>query len=307
MPNNQEIAPPNNTVSAAGAKPSEASGSPCMICGSSSLSYCRKEAYHQSWEIRRCVACGHGFVSNRPTLELLGAIYATEESHHTLPEGEDRDVDAADSKSLARSIHQIYLKSGTRSPNDSPRSLDVGAGSGRFSRQLAKFGFKPTLIDLDPRAERAASRIPGVQFYRTSFEELTDPGPYDAIIMSQVLEHSLDPVDWLRRAALLLTPGGVLAVAVPNFGGIYRMLGARDPFLNPPVHLNFFTAGSLRMAFAGAGLNPVHLDSRSEISSCSGGGKRKWIGRIWNAFSWVLNPTRKGIILRGFATRPNSQ
>lgn len=276
----------------------------CMICGSSSPLFCRKEAYHQNWDIRRCVQCGHGFVSNRPTFAALGEIYAMEESHHTLPEGEDANADAADSKSLAHAINSLYLKNRAGSPNDARRSLDVGAGSGRFSRQLAQFGFKPTLIDLDPRAERAASRISGVQFYRTSFEELPDRGPYSAIIMSQVLEHALDPLDWLRRAASILAPGGVLAVAVPNFGGIYRMLGVRDPFLIPPVHLNFFTAASLRMAFEKAGLAPAFLDSRSEISMGSGSGKRRWIGHLWNACSWVLNPTRSGIILRGFATRP---
>ncbi len=304
MPENQQSALSNTPQTSAVAKPSD---SACMICASPSPLFCRKDAYDQVWEIHRCFACGHGFVSNRPTLAALGEIYALQESHHTLPEGEDRDAEAADCKSLAQAIHRIYLKSGPRLSSDSPRSLDVGAGSGRFSRQLAKFGFKPTLIDLDPRAERAAARIAGVQFYRTAFEDLTDLGPYDAIIMSQVLEHSLDPVDWLRRAATILSPGGVLAVAVPNFGGIYRLLGDRDPFIIPPVHLNFFTAASLRMAFAKAGLNSVYLDSRSEISLGSGGGKRQWIARIWNAFSWVLNPTRAGIILRGFATRPNSQ
>ena len=280
---------------------------PCMICESPASLFCRKEAHNQSWTICKCTQCGHGFVSNRPTLEILNRIYASEESHHTMPVGEDLDADAADARSLAKSINGVYLKNRSGKVANAPRSLDVGAGSGRFSRQLAKFGFKPTLIDLDPRAERSANLIADVKFYRTSFEELPDRGPYDAIIMSQVLEHSLDPMDWLRRAASILTPGGVLAVAVPNFGGIYRMLGERDPFLIPPVHLNFFTARSLRMAMEKVGLVPAYLDSRNEISLGSGSGKRRLIALIWNAGSWVLNPTRSGIILRGFATRPREK
>lgn len=70
--------------------------------------------------------------------------------------------------------------------------------------------------------------------------EFADRGPFSAIVMSQV-----SSTRWTRWTGSnvpprVLSPKGVLAVAVPNFGGIYSFLGARDPFLIPPVHLNFF-------------------------------------------------------------------
>ena len=72
--------------------------------------------------------------------------------------------------------------------------------------------------------------------------------------MSHVLEHSLRPLDWLAHAAKLLSPDGILAIAIPNFGGIYRFLGERDPWIIPPVHLQFFTPRSLRRALESSGL-----------------------------------------------------
>jgi SAM-dependent methyltransferase len=268
---------------------------PCMICGSPSPLYCRKHAHDGDWLIHRCAQCGHGFVQNRPTLEALSKIYATEGSHHPTTDDQDLEAHSADCRSMARVIAKTYVRPGdaTGSPAP-PRVLDVGSGNGRFSYQMTKLGFQAVMIDLDPRAEAAAKRVPGARFYRTSFEDLPDRGPYDAIIMSQVLEHALDPADWLRRAEGLLTPGGVLAVAVPNFGGIYRVLGERDPFLIPPVHLNYFTAKSLRLAFAAGGLAPRRVDSRSEISAGGKGLGRRVAGYSWNALSWVLNPTRLG-------------
>ena len=66
--------------------------------------------------------------------------------------------------------------------------------------------------------------------------------------MSHVLEHSLQPLDWLKHAWKLLSDDGILAIALPNFGGVYRFLGERDPWIIPPVHLQFFTPRSLRQA-----------------------------------------------------------
>ena len=59
--------------------------------------------------------------------------------------------------------------------------------------------------------------------------------------MSQVLEHSIEPMEWLLKANSMLSKKGVLIISVPQFKGIYRLLGLRDPYICPPEHLNFFT------------------------------------------------------------------
>src|SRR5205807_7246343 len=110
--------------------------------------------------------------------------------------------------------------------------------------------------------------------------ELPDRGPFAAIGMSQVLEHALDPMGWLRHARQLLIPGGVLVIAVPNFSGVYRLLGKRDPFLMPPIHLNYFTPKSLRLAFEAAGLSTVVMQSRSLMAMRNGTGARSMIRRM---------------------------
>src|SRR5205814_10170100 len=115
-------------------------------------------------------------------------------------------------------------------------------------------------------------RVPGATFRLCSLEQFAQdalnqspPLNFSVIVMSQVLEHALDPLDGLGRAGELLAEDGVLAVAVPNFAGPYQLLGSRDPFLTPPMHLNFFTPRSMRLAMESAGLRVVKLASRSEI------------------------------------------
>lgn len=188
------------------------------------------------------------------------------------------------------------------------RMLDVGAGDGAYAAGLSTLGLTPHLIDLDPRVGLAAQRIPGASSARETFESLSDPGPYQLILMSHVLEHALDPLDWLRRASARLVmpsahaPAGLLVVLVPNFGGIYRLLGSRDPYLIPPVHVNYFTPGSLRRSFELAGLEVRLIDSDTHIPF-SGGLKRRLAALAAAAAERWVRRSARGIILRGFAFR----
>ena len=269
---------------------------PCPVCGSGSVPYCEKAAYESVWAINRCRSCGHGFVVNRPSLEALGRIYSGDESHHPTGGGGAPPPD-----------HKLGLiERLVRLSHDRGDSLDVGSGNGEFSIQLAKHGYRPVLIDLDPR-QAMARHVPNSEFHLAVFETFTYPRPFSAIVMSQVLEHALDPLKWLRHARELLGEKGVLAVALPNFGGLYRLLGRRDPMLIPPLHLNYFTPRSLRLAFEAAGLTPVAFDSSSHVvtsrSDRTFSLKRRVIARIWNAGSGVFDRTARGITLHGYARR----
>jgi len=63
------------------------------------------------------------------------------------------------------------------------------------------------------------------------------------------LEHALDINLWIDKARNLLVNNGIIAVAVPNYGSIFRvLLQENDPFITPPEHLNYFNAISLGKA-----------------------------------------------------------
>jgi 2-polyprenyl-3-methyl-5-hydroxy-6-metoxy-1,4-benzoquinol methylase len=272
----------------------------CPICGGDAEPFCSRHAYGDAWQISKCGACRHGFVSNRPSEERLAAIYATE-AH--LPSVEDPTPEFYESRRDCRTWIRAISK---LAPNRG-RSLDVGCGDGGFSYHLQKAGFTPHMIDLDPRAQRIANKIPGASFGRVSFEDLKDPGGFDVILMSQVLEHSLDPLAWLVRARDLLSERGLLAIGVPNFGGIYRILGKRDPFIIPPIHLNYFTPRSLHIAMTKAGLKPRAWRHMSTVNVTHPTRKlslkRRVVGHVWNLLSVPVDWAGQGIILCGFASR----
>ncbi len=279
---------------------SQTSAAPsCPICDQPTLPYTSKHSHGANWHIRRCTACRHGFVANRPTPDQLRTIYEGDE-HSVCLTSSPHVLDARiDCRTLADDIAALTTRRG--------RSLDVGSGSGGYSYHLRRHGFSPTMIDLDPRAEAASSVVQDRLFFREAFEDLRDAGPYSAIVLSQVLEHALDPFAWMRHAHDLLEPGGIVAVAVPNFAGLYSVLGKRDPFLAPPIHLNFFTPASLRQTFERSGLRVARITSRSELTTEHDPRtlplKTQLVRAVWNRLASPLNLTARGIILRGYAIR----
>jgi SAM-dependent methyltransferase len=230
-------------------------------------------------------------VVNRPTPQYLAEFYAANPCGH----GTGLSAERRDCALLIKTVTGLTSVRG--------RSLDVGAGDGAFSHALAEIGFQPTLIDHSPDISKYASGIRGSTFEVTGFEEFGDPGPFNLILMSQVLEHAVDPVAWLRKAATILAPGGTLAIALPNFGGIYRLLGRRDPFLCPPVHLNFFTRKSLERALSGVGIQLVTSRTLSDIATRSGFA-RSTFRVFWNSLVQpVADAFNSGVILWGFGTQ----
>lgn len=100
------------------------------------------------------------------------------------------------------------------------RVLDLGCGVGDVSllaAPLVGHDGSVTGIDLDERAldlARVRSQERGffqVKFERRAIEDLALDKPYDAVIGRHILIHMPDPIGVLKRAALLLRPGGVAA------------------------------------------------------------------------------------------------
>lgn len=244
-------------------------------------------------------------VLNRPSVELLDSIYAsTGPDPYASVSAASLEADA-DARELATWISRHGAPLGPM--------LDVGCGGGAFSYHLAKLGYGPAfMLDPDPRAGRGASCVPDSRFMAGRFEDAAiKPSFLTVIVMSQVLEHALDPQAWLGRASLLLKPGGMLVVALPNFAGVYRLLGPRDPFLIPPQHLNYFTADSLSRMLENADFQVRRITSRSRITLQAPGRRLSASQRVmrsaWNNLAApLLNMGTRGVMLWAIAERRRS-
>lgn len=143
------------------------------------------------------------------------------------------------------------------------RVLDVGSGPGFLAVQLRAKGCHVTCVEKNEEAlAEAKSRCDqahqldiGIRGWSKQVE-----GPFDAIIMADVLEHVADAHGLLSEIRPLLTEGGSLLLSVPNVAhGAVRLpllLGDwqyESQGLLDETHLRFFTLESLKSTLARSG------------------------------------------------------
>ena len=127
--------------------------------------------------------------------------------------------------------------------------LDVGAGSGCFSRQLLDHQHGQRAICVDPNyAEERAEEHHGkpISFVRQVEGEATG-----LILMMDVLEHVEDDVALLKQYAQHLPQGGHIAITVPAFQFLWS---GHDVFLE---HYRRYNAEMIERVVTDAGLELV--------------------------------------------------
>lgn len=251
----------------------------CPICCSGGISRWReRETVHGRFAIDRCSACGYAFVNPRPSAEDLSRFYQGGRHAH---DGTD-SIEAILSREAAypnSTVDARRMISMVRRWVAPPATLlDVGCEYGFFSAEARRRGFEVTAIDLSGASSAAVGRISGVDPIRVSFEEYRPDREFAVVLLSQVLEHAHDVNAWIAKAAAVLEERGVLAIALPNFDSIARLVLAENaPYLTPPEHLNFFTAGSLRRLLRRHGLGVVRQEMSSRFPQ---GAVGKRLGRL---------------------------
>ena len=126
--------------------------------------------------------------------------------------------------------------------------LDVGCSSGAFLFQLnQRFPGCYQVLGTDvsgPPLDYAEGR--GVAVVRGDFlEQDFGQKQFDAVTLLAVIEHLLEPKQFLAKAWSVLKPEGFCFVLVPNMKSLAaRALGARYRYIYPQ-HLNYFTKATL--------------------------------------------------------------
>jgi len=214
----------------------------------------------------RCEACGHLYLSPRPGVADLGAIYPA--SYYAFASGGNPLV-ARLRRSWEGGKVRLYRELVGEGPR---RILDVGCGNGRFLGLLRDFGcpdWRLVGIDLDAEAV-AACRAGGFEAHGGRVEDWDAPGAdFDAVITLQLIEHVEDPVAICRRVHALLRPGGCFVVETPNLAGIDYRLFRRSWWghYHFPRQWNLFSSDSLRRMLERTGFEIVRSESLISTSA----------------------------------------
>lgn len=250
----------------------------CWVCGGASLvpvhellfdleEYRRQDPELAAYSgkrlaLRRCERCGFAQPESLPALpRYFDRMYDQRWSEDWIA-----NEHASDSKDAI--FADILAALAARLPPSRRRLLDVGAHAGRFVRLARDAGWDAEGLELNPSTANYARCASGVVIHDGNVHTFdAGAGRYDAVTLTDVLEHVPEPVAVLARARALLSDDGWIAVKVPN-GPVQRwkervrarvVRGYRPTLADNLVHVNHFSARALGLALERAGFDDVSM------------------------------------------------
>ncbi len=184
-------------------------------------------------------------------------------------------------------------------PRTVRRCLEIG-GSFGFALDFCRYAFDWEVLEVDPSPLAAAgAEALGLPLRRAYFSAELDlgPEPFEAVILSEVIEHVGEPHALLAAIRDRLSPDGLLVLSTPNLDLIRpeEEEGMLRRALSPGLHLALYDRGALVRVLTAAGFAAVHVDESPETL-------RAFAGLSPAALAGVrpVDPSTQGAMLRGY-------
>jgi SAM-dependent methyltransferase len=220
----------------------------CPVCESKHHS---SVASKNGYEIHRCPDCGLLFIHPFPSPGELSDFYS---NYHKSKQYGDK---------IASKIKRARKRIRSLGRSNGRTLLDVGCNLGFATEAGRSLGYRATGIDIDEDAvERAKVAFPECDFRPVSIDALAQGGEkFDTIYCSEVIEHLVDPLDFLKNIKSVMKNHGVLFMTTPDVGhySLPKKIGKLVEWttFRPPEHLLYFDRKSLGILFKKAGFHDV--------------------------------------------------
>jgi 2-polyprenyl-3-methyl-5-hydroxy-6-metoxy-1,4-benzoquinol methylase len=212
------------------------------------------------YEIRKCVRCGLEQTVPVPNQHVLKELY---EKYYNF---------GGEQNTLYAKLREMFLFSfayrfwvsidgdvAFHAFCGPGRLLDVGCNEGRSLRIFARHGFQADGLELNRKAAENA-RQAGFDVQTCLLEEFDPASRYDVAVLSNVLEHSLEPRRMLQEIHRILAAEGQVWISCPNSHSWLRQAFGRS-WINwhVPFHISHFSAETLGPLLQETGFVDIHI------------------------------------------------
>lgn len=224
----------------------------------------------KDYEIIKCRSCGFIHMNPIPSQEELQRIYKEEYYSIEKPQFIERHLEDIEWWNIVFDDRYDFLEE--HLPKNRRMILDIGCGPGFFLKRGIDRDWKGLGVEPSKQAAEYAKGL-GVEVVNR-FLDASGVGSggekFDAIYISEVLEHSREPINVCKTSYELLSDGGIICVVVPNDynpfqKAIREELGFEPYWLAPPHHINYFTFDSLQVLLERTGFKILKKDAMFPI------------------------------------------
>jgi 2-polyprenyl-3-methyl-5-hydroxy-6-metoxy-1,4-benzoquinol methylase len=207
-----------------------------------------------SYAVAECQQCGLAQITPTPTLPQLKNLY---ETHYNFVGHSTKRYSGLREKILKSSLYRIWVAIdgdiSFQTQRGHGRLLDVGCNEGRNLEIYRSNGYDAEGLELNETAA-AIAREKGFSVHTQTVENFEPSDLYDVAVLSNVLEHSIDPLEMVRHIQRVLKPSGLLWISCPNIKSDFKKKFGRY-WINwhAPFHITHFSSPILRRLLDKAG------------------------------------------------------
>jgi 2-polyprenyl-3-methyl-5-hydroxy-6-metoxy-1,4-benzoquinol methylase len=201
----------------------------------------------------RCRVCGFVFSRLAPTAEDYERVYGA--YNYSGEDAARTELNIQKERSIVNGLMR-YRSTGL--------VLDIAAGAGRFLERFAERGFSCHATEFsEPMCQFLEDK--GIRTFRGGlFPEGAEPGSYDIVVFTEIIEHINNPIPVLHNIHRLLRPGGALYITTPNFSSLERRLLKSDwGMICWPEHITYWTSRHLHRALRETGYSKKLLRTQN--------------------------------------------
>lgn len=214
----------------------------CKICGSKDTTL-----YHTFpfFPVIACKSCGTLFAKHPPKEERLDEIYS--DSYYEGWKGVDKKL-TEKTRNMKIYTFSYYLKLLKRNTKlKGKKLLDIGCATGYLLEAAKKEGADCYGVEVSPYgAQEANKKFPGRIFCGILEEAKYQDNYFDIITMTDLIEHVLDPVFFLKEVNRILKPEGYILIITPNFHSWWSKILGKKWTNFKEEHLFYFSPTSLK-------------------------------------------------------------
>lgn len=222
----------------------------CPICKAVAKFYCDKAPVHYF----KCQSCRTIFQYPLPSVEMM-VNYANQEYRDGVYKEyvQAREIKYATFRNRLADIQKRV---------EGRYFLDIGCSCGCFidvalEQGLDVYGVEFSSVAIAAATERARSRITQGDVNLLSNKYVKT---FDVITVFDVIEHTLEPIQFLKILRTMLKPKGLLVITTPNTDHFLRsLMGKHWPMLQPFQHVVLFSEKSLYLALKETGYKDIEL------------------------------------------------
>jgi SAM-dependent methyltransferase len=213
-----------------------------------------------NFEVRRCLGCGMEQLFPVPAPAELKSLY---ERYYNFSGERDTVYTTLREWFFSSVLYRLWIRLDEdisfHIRRGTGRLLDIGCNEGRTLKNYARNGFRAEGTELNETAA-AVARAAGFTVFAGSLDDFNPFAPYDVAVLSNVLEHSLEPKAMLLAARRLLNPEGQVWISCPNSQSWLRPVFGRW-WINwhVPFHITHFSSVTLQRLLEDSGFRQIEI------------------------------------------------